>query len=145
MPIRWLALECIRKKVFTHKSDVWAFGVTVWELVTYGKTPYENCKAEQVPDLLEKGERLPHPPIASLDIFMLMVKCWMVDADSRPAFKYLAEEFARMARDPGRYLVIPGDKLMRLPSYTTHDEKEFLRSLTTGNLDQSLSWELKST
>merc|ERR1712223_587906 len=56
----------------------------------------------------------------------------MVDADSRPAFKYLAEEFARMARDPGRYLVIPGDKLMRLPSYTTHDEKEFLRSLTTG-------------
>ena len=50
---------------------------------------------------------------------MLMIKCWMLDPDSRPGFKELAEEFAKMARDPGRYLVIPGDKLMRLPSYTT--------------------------
>lgn len=43
---------------------------------------------------------------------------WMIDADSRPSFKELSEEFAKMARDPGRYLVIEGDTLMRLPSYT---------------------------
>ena len=43
----------------------------------------------------------------------------MLDAESRPGFKELSEEFAKMSRDPGRYLVIPGDKLMRLPSYTT--------------------------
>ena len=50
---------------------------------------------------------------------MMMIKCWMLDAESRPGFKELSEEFAKMSRDPGRYLVIPGDKLMRLPSYTT--------------------------
>merc|ERR1719450_1187542 len=61
MPIKWLALECIQHKTFTHKSDVWAFGVTVWELLTYGARPYENTSARDVPDLLEKGERLPHP------------------------------------------------------------------------------------
>merc|ERR1719232_495028 len=60
-----------------------------------------------------------------------MIKCWMLDPDSRPGFKELAEEFAKMARDPGRFLVIPGDKLMRLPSYTTQDEKELIRNLAS--------------
>lgn len=54
----------------------------------------------------------------------------MLDAESRPSFKELAEEFAKMARDPGRYLVIQGDKLMRLPSYTQQDEKELIRTLS---------------
>lgn len=53
----------------------------------------------------------------------------MLDADSRPTFKQLAETFAEKARDPGRYLVIPGDKFMRLPSYTTQDEKDLIRNL----------------
>ena len=119
MPIKWLALECITHRVFTHKSDVWAFGVTVWELFTYGGRPYENVKVHDVHDLLSKGERLPQPTMCTIDVYMLMIKCWMLDPDSRPGFKELAEEFAKMARDPGRYLVIPGDKLMRLPSYTT--------------------------
>lgn len=55
---------------------------------------------------------------------------WMLDAESRPSFRELAEEFAKMARDPGRYLVIAGDKLMRLPDYTSQDEKELLRTLS---------------
>lgn len=131
MPIKWLALECIQHRVFTHKSDVWAFGVTVWELLTYGGRPYENVPARDVPDLLEKGERLPQPPICTIDVYMMMIKCWMLDADSRPGFKELSEEFAKMSRDPGRYLVIPGDKLMRLPSYTTQDEKELIRNLSS--------------
>jgi L1 cell adhesion molecule len=118
MPIKWLALECIQHRIFTHKSDVWAFGVTVWELLTYGGRPYENVPAREVPDLLEKGERLPQPPTCTIDVYMIMIKCWMLDAESRPSFKELADEFAKMARDPGRYLVIPGDKLMRLPSYS---------------------------
>ncbi|RWS29410.1 epidermal growth factor receptor-like protein, partial [Leptotrombidium deliense] len=130
MPIKWLALECIKHRIFTHKSDVWAFGVTAWELLTYGERPYENVPAREVPDLLEKGERLPQPPICTIDVYMIMIKCWMLDAESRPSFKELAEEFAKMARDPGRYLVIIGDRLMRLPSYTQQDEKELIRNLS---------------
>lgn len=111
-------------------ADVWAFGVTVWELLTYGGRPYENVPAREVPDLLEKGERLVQPAICTIDVYMIMIKCWMLDPDSRPSFKELAEEFAKMARDPGRYLVIPGDKLMRLPNYTPQDEKELIRALS---------------
>lgn len=130
MPIKWLAFECIQHRIYTHKSDVWSFGVTVWELLTYGCKPYDNVPAQDVADLLHKGERLHQPSICTIEIYMIMIKCWMIDPESRPSFKELAEEFAKMARDPGRYLVIQGDSLMRLPSYTQQDEKELIRSLS---------------
>lgn len=129
MPIKWLALECIRHRIFTSKSDVWAFGVTIWELLTYGQRPYENISAKEVPDLIEVGHKLPQPDICSLDVYCILLSCWVLDADARPTFKQLAETFAEKARDPGRYLVIPGDKFMRLPSYTTQDEKDLIRTL----------------
>ncbi|GAB1602446.1 epidermal growth factor receptor-like isoform X2 [Argonauta hians] len=129
MPIKWLALECIQHRIFTHKSDVWSYGVTVWELFTYGQRPYESVRAAHVPDLLEKGERLPQPSMCTIDVYMIMIKCWMLDADSRPSFKELEVEFGKMSRDPGRYLVIEGDKLMRLPS-ATYDKRDLLQSLS---------------
>ncbi|KAG5675685.1 hypothetical protein PVAND_005570 [Polypedilum vanderplanki] len=129
MPIKWLALECIRHRIFTSKSDVWSFGITVWELLTYGARPYENIPAKDVPGLIEVGHKLPQPDICSLDIYCILLSCWVLDADARPTFKQLAETFADKARDPGRYLVIPGDKFMRLPSYTTQDEKDLIRTL----------------
>ncbi|XP_015515202.1 epidermal growth factor receptor isoform X1 [Neodiprion pinetum] len=131
MPIKWLALECIQHRVFTHKSDVWAFGVTIWEVLTYGGRPYENVPARNVPELLEKGERLPQPAICTIDVYMIMIKCWMLDAESRPSFKELADDFAKMSRDPGRYLAIKGDKYMILPSYTLQDKKEMIRNLAS--------------
>uniref|UniRef100_A0A1B6MBK8 Epidermal growth factor receptor n=1 Tax=Graphocephala atropunctata TaxID=36148 RepID=A0A1B6MBK8_9HEMI len=136
MPIKWLALECIQHRIFTHKSDVWAFGVTVWELLTYGGRPYESVSARDVPELLEKGERLPQPPICTIDVYMLMIKCWMLDAESRPTFKELADEFAKMARDPGRYLVIHGDRFMRLPSYnSSQEDKEVVSAEGSESVD----------
>ncbi|KAJ8415186.1 hypothetical protein AAFF_G00008840 [Aldrovandia affinis] len=116
MPIKWMALECIHYRRFTHQSDVWSYGVTVWELMTFGGKPYDGIPTCEIPEILEKGERLPQPPICTIDVYMVMVKCWMIDADSRPRFKELGAEFCRMARDPQRYLVIQGDDCMKLPS-----------------------------
>ena len=65
-----------------------------------------------------KGERLEQPAVCTLELYMTIIKCWMVDPEARPSFRKLVEEFSKMSRDPGRYLVIPGDKLMRLPSYS---------------------------
>ena len=129
LPIKWLAMECINERKFTHKSDVWAYGVTLWELFTYGGRPYENMPAQDVPAWLESGKRLPQPSICTIDVFMAVIKCWTPDAASRPSFKELANEFAKMARDPGRYLCIPGDSLLRLPSYTPQDLRDLLFSL----------------
>ncbi|KAF5890502.1 receptor tyrosine-protein kinase erbB-4-like, partial [Clarias magur] len=123
---KWMALECIQYRKFTHQSDVWSFGVTIWELLMFGGKPYDGILAHEIPDILEKGERLPQPPICTIDVYIVMIKCWMIDADSRPRFKELAVEFCRMARDPQRYLVIQGDDCMKLPS---PNHSKFFQSL----------------
>ncbi|KAF7667758.1 hypothetical protein LDENG_00051340 [Lucifuga dentata] len=105
-PIKWMALESILFRRYTHQSDVWSYGVTIWEMMSYGAEPYASMQPQEVPDLLEKGERLSQPQICTIDVYMVMVKCWMIDENVRPTFKELANEFTRMARDPPRYLVI---------------------------------------
>uniref|UniRef100_A0A6Q2YE88 Receptor protein-tyrosine kinase n=1 Tax=Esox lucius TaxID=8010 RepID=A0A6Q2YE88_ESOLU len=139
MPIKWMALECIHYRKFTHQSDVWSYGVTIWELMTFGGKPYDGIPTREIPDILEKGERLPQPPICTIDVYMVMVKCWMIDADSRPKFKELAAEFCRMARDPQRYLVIQGDDRMKLPS--PNDSKFFQSLLDEEDLDDFMDAE----
>ncbi|KAK7945473.1 hypothetical protein WMY93_001201 [Mugilogobius chulae] len=129
VPIKWMALESILNRTYTHQSDVWSYGVTVWELMTFGTKPYDGIPASEIAGVLEKGERLPQPPICTIDVYMIMVKCWMIDADSRPRFRELIAEFTKMARDPPRYLVIQGDERMHLPSPS--DGRVF-RSLISG-------------
>ncbi|XP_036374455.1 epidermal growth factor receptor [Megalops cyprinoides] len=126
VPIKWMALESILHRTYTHQSDVWSYGVTVWELMTFGTKPYDGIPASEIAGVLEKGERLPQPPICTIDVYMIMVKCWMIDADSRPRFRELVAEFTKMARDPQRYLVIQGDERMHLPSPT---DSKFYRTL----------------
>ncbi|ESO04704.1 hypothetical protein HELRODRAFT_119222, partial [Helobdella robusta] len=106
IPIKWLALESLRHKKFTHSSDVWSFGVTLWEMFTFGDSPYENVKSENMVEVLEKGDRLAQPTICTIDVYMVMIKCWLVDADSRPTFSSLVETFSHMAEDPTRFLFI---------------------------------------
>ncbi|XP_037627238.1 receptor tyrosine-protein kinase erbB-3a isoform X2 [Sebastes umbrosus] len=108
-PIKWMSLESIMFRRYTHQSDVWSYGVTVWEMMSNGAEPYTAMRPQEVPDLLEKGERLSQPQICTIDVYMVMVKCWMIDENVRPTFKELANEFTRMARDPPRYLVIKED------------------------------------
>ncbi|XP_072229930.1 receptor tyrosine-protein kinase erbB-2 isoform X1 [Leuresthes tenuis] len=116
VPIKWMALESILHRKFTHQSDVWSYGVTVWELMTFGSKPYDTIPAREIPDVLEGGERLPQPPICTIDVYMIMVKCWMIDPDSRPKFKDLVLDLSAMARDPSRYLVIKNDEEMSMSS-----------------------------
>ncbi|XP_072307392.1 melanoma receptor tyrosine-protein kinase-like, partial [Eucyclogobius newberryi] len=125
VPIKWMALESILQWTYTHQSDVWSYGVTVWELMTFGSKPYDGIPASQICSVLERGERLPQPPICTIDVYMIMVKCWMIDSSSRPRFRELVRDFSEMARDPHRYLVIQGE----LPSPS--DSRFFSRLLST--------------
>uniref|UniRef100_A0A672J273 Receptor protein-tyrosine kinase n=1 Tax=Salarias fasciatus TaxID=181472 RepID=A0A672J273_SALFA len=129
VPIKWMALESILQWTYTHQSDVWSYGVTVWELMTFGSKPYDGIPASEIALVLERGERLPQPPICTIDVYMIMVKCWMIDPSSRPRFRELIGEFSRMASDPSRYLVIQGD----LPSPS--DSRFYSRLLSTEDTD----------
>uniref|UniRef100_A0A8C8SKU6 Receptor protein-tyrosine kinase n=1 Tax=Pelusios castaneus TaxID=367368 RepID=A0A8C8SKU6_9SAUR len=123
-PIKWMALETIHFGKYTHQSDVWSYGVTLWEMMTFGAEPYAGIQLAEVPDLLEKGERLTQPQICTIDVYMVMVKCWMIDENVRPTFKELANEFTRMARDPPRYLVIKRESGPLPPTEPSLSDKE---------------------
>jgi len=105
LPIKWLAPECIRERKFTHKSDVWAFGVTIWELVTFGKRPFEEYDTNEVFMAVEKGARLEQPSHVTAEVYKVMYACWFYNPEDRPDFKSLAENFVNFARDPERYLI----------------------------------------
>uniref|UniRef100_A0A3P8NW30 Receptor protein-tyrosine kinase n=1 Tax=Astatotilapia calliptera TaxID=8154 RepID=A0A3P8NW30_ASTCA len=123
-PIKWMALESILFRRYTHQSDVWSYGVTVWEMMSFGAEPYASVSPQEVPGLLEKGERLSQPHICTIDVYMVMVKCWMIDENIRPTFKELASDFTRMARDPPRYLVIKLEGEEPVPDATHRRESE---------------------
>jgi len=132
LPIKWLAIECITERTFSHLSDVWAFGVTCWEIFTFGSRPYDGVKAADMLLVLERGDRLQQPTCATIDIYMLMIKCWMVDRLCRPTFAELVKEFEKMVQDPSRYLVLKTDDLISsspIPMSPTMDETEFFREL----------------
>ncbi|XP_028289789.1 melanoma receptor tyrosine-protein kinase-like isoform X2 [Gouania willdenowi] len=135
VPIKWMALESILQWTYTHQSDVWSYGVTVWELMTFGLRPYDDIPASEIASVLERGERLPQPPICTIDVYMIMVKCWMIDASSRPCFWELIRDFTKMASDPSRYLVIEGE----VPSPS--DSRFFSRLLSTDDIDDVVNAE----
>ncbi|XP_041859442.1 receptor tyrosine-protein kinase erbB-3b isoform X2 [Melanotaenia boesemani] len=132
-PIKWMALESILFQRYTHQSDVWSYGVTVWEMMSFGAEPYAFVQPQKVPSLLEKGERLSQPDICTIDVYMVMVKCWMIDENIRPTFKELASDFTRMARDPQRYLVIKMKGVDSGPGEISRRESE--RGLLDADLD----------
>uniref|UniRef100_A0A3P9INS5 Receptor protein-tyrosine kinase n=1 Tax=Oryzias latipes TaxID=8090 RepID=A0A3P9INS5_ORYLA len=156
-PIKWMALESILFRRYTHQSDVWSYGVTVWEMMSFGAEPYASVQPQDVPGLLEKGERLSQPHICTIDVYMVMVKCWMIDEIVRPTFKELASDFTRMARDPHRYLVMklegddaaPSEICRREserglldPDLEDPDEEGLEDALATPPLQHSPSWSL---
>uniref|UniRef100_A0A8C5B9S8 Receptor protein-tyrosine kinase n=1 Tax=Gadus morhua TaxID=8049 RepID=A0A8C5B9S8_GADMO len=121
-PIKWMALESILFRRYTHQSDVWSYGVTVWEMMSFGAEPYASTPPHDLLSLLEKGERLSQPQICTIDVYMFMVKCWMIDENIRPTFKELASDFTRMARDPQPFPIQRRPQRSRLTSACTISE-----------------------
>ncbi|XP_071442937.1 tyrosine-protein kinase Shark isoform X2 [Hetaerina americana] len=96
-PIKWYAPESFNYGTFSHASDVWSFGVTLWEMFSYGKQPYSDLRGVQVIQLVEKGERLPKPARCPEVVWELITKCWAYKSTERPTFSFLSDEFSSVA------------------------------------------------
>ncbi|XP_070595104.1 tyrosine-protein kinase ITK/TSK [Erythrolamprus reginae] len=88
-PIRWSAPEVFAYNRYSTKSDVWSFGVLMWEIFTEGKTPYESRTNAEVVEDVSAGFRLYKPRIASNTIYKLMQHCWNEKQNDRPPFSHL--------------------------------------------------------
>ncbi|KAH3797101.1 hepatocyte growth factor receptor-like [Dreissena polymorpha] len=96
LPVKWMALESIATGVFNEKTDVWSFGVTLWELMTRGVLPYATVDNWDMERYLKSGRRLPQPMYSPTQLFRLMRRCWLVDPQDRPSFSELRECIAAM-------------------------------------------------
>ncbi|XP_038211397.1 tyrosine-protein kinase receptor torso-like [Zerene cesonia] len=86
MPVKWMALESLTHRIYTTQSDVWSFGVVMWEVVTVGGAPYAAVSAARLPRLLRAGYRMPRPPNCSPLLYEVMLSCWHARPRSRPTF-----------------------------------------------------------
>ncbi|XP_044157119.1 tyrosine-protein kinase ABL2 isoform X2 [Bufo gargarizans] len=98
-PIKWTAPESLAYNTFSIKSDVWAFGVLLWEIATYGMSPYPGIDLSQVYDLLEKGYRMEQPEGCPPKVYELMRACWQWNPADRPAFSETHQAFETMFHD----------------------------------------------
>ncbi|XP_068921574.1 tyrosine-protein kinase ABL2 isoform X7 [Petaurus breviceps papuanus] len=98
-PIKWTAPESLAYNTFSIKSDVWAFGVLLWEIATYGMSPYPGIDLSQVYDLLEKGYRMEQPEGCPPKVYELMRACWKWSPSDRPSFAETHQAFETMFHD----------------------------------------------
>ncbi|NXP08913.1 KSYK kinase, partial [Thinocorus orbignyianus] len=75
-PVKWYAPECMNFYKFSSKSDVWSFGVLMWEAFSYGQKPYKGMKGGEVALMIERGERMERPEVCPTEVYDLMKLCW---------------------------------------------------------------------
>nr|XP_061832359.1 tyrosine-protein kinase ZAP-70 [Nerophis lumbriciformis]XP_061832360.1 tyrosine-protein kinase ZAP-70 [Nerophis lumbriciformis]XP_061832361.1 tyrosine-protein kinase ZAP-70 [Nerophis lumbriciformis]XP_061832363.1 tyrosine-protein kinase ZAP-70 [Nerophis lumbriciformis] len=90
-PLKWYAPECVNFRKFSSKSDVWSFGVTMWEAFSYGGKPYKKMKQVEVNNMIESGKRLACPAKCPERMHELMQECWTYKHEERPDFKKVEE------------------------------------------------------
>ncbi|XP_013369002.1 PREDICTED: activated CDC42 kinase 1 isoform X13 [Chinchilla lanigera] len=92
VPFAWCAPESLKTRTFSHASDTWMFGVTLWEMFTYGQEPWIGLNGSQILHKIDKeGERLPRPEDCPQDIYNVMVQCWAHKPEDRPTFVALRD------------------------------------------------------
>ncbi|XP_072469793.1 activated CDC42 kinase 1 isoform X11 [Notamacropus eugenii] len=92
VPFAWCAPESLKTRTFSHASDTWMFGVTLWEMFTYGQEPWIGLNGSQILHKIDKeGERLPRPEDCPRDIYNVMVQCWAHKPEDRPTFVALRD------------------------------------------------------
>lgn len=122
VPFPWCAPESLRQRQFSHASDTWMFGVTVWEMFTFGEDPWIGLNGSEILRKIDKeNERLHQPPACPPAIYTILLQCWSKMPQDRPTFGALKEFFRKnttpvmkaLAKqdDPDKLQVNEGDEI----------------------------------
>ncbi|XP_073917558.1 ephrin type-A receptor 1 isoform X3 [Castor canadensis] len=124
IPIRWTAPEAIAHRIFTTASDVWSFGIVMWEVLSFGDKPYGEMSNQEVMKSIEDGYRLPPPVDCPAPLYELMKNCWAYDSARRPHFLQLRAHLEQLLTDPHSLRTVANFDprvTLRLPSLSGSD------------------------
>lgn len=116
LPIRWMAPESLYDNIFSVKSDIWSFGVLIWEIVTLGSTPYPGLAAAEVMRRIKEGYRLDRPEHCKRELYNIMYYCWDKDPACRPSFTELVNLTEGLLLDETDYI-----ELDRFPDHSYYN------------------------
>ncbi|KAH8421056.1 hypothetical protein KR222_006577 [Zaprionus bogoriensis] len=100
LPIKWMPPEAFLDGIFTSKTDVWSFGILLWEVFSLGRSPYPGQHNTQVMELVVRGGRLGSPTECPVSIYKIMADCWNPTPEDRPTFTSLLEHLTACTQDP---------------------------------------------
>uniref|UniRef100_A0A8C2JZV5 Proto-oncogene tyrosine-protein kinase receptor Ret n=1 Tax=Cyprinus carpio TaxID=7962 RepID=A0A8C2JZV5_CYPCA len=125
IPVKWMAIESLFDHIYTTQSDVWSFGVLLWEIVTLGGNPYPGIAPERLFNLLKTGYRMEKPENCTDEMYNLMLRCWKQEPDKRPTFSDISKELEKMMVKSRDYLDLaastPADALLYDDSLSEED------------------------
>ncbi|XP_039602996.1 ephrin type-B receptor 4a-like isoform X1 [Polypterus senegalus] len=146
IPIRWTAPEAIAFRKFTSSSDVWSYGIVMWEVMSFGERPYWDMSNQDVINAIEQDYRLPPPPDCPTSLHQLMLDCWQKERNARPRFTQIVSALDKLIRNPASLKVVsregggPSHPLLdqRLPPFSSFSSVgEWLRAIKMGRYEES--------
>uniref|UniRef100_A0A8C9ZQ64 receptor protein-tyrosine kinase n=1 Tax=Sander lucioperca TaxID=283035 RepID=A0A8C9ZQ64_SANLU len=121
IPIRWTAPEAIAFRKFTSASDVWSYGIVMWEVMSFGERPYWDMSNQDVINAIEQDYRLPPPPDCPTHLHQLMLDCWQKDRSARPRFADIVSALDKLIRNPASLKIVAQEGAG--PSYPLLDQR----------------------
>ncbi|XP_036378629.1 ephrin type-B receptor 3-like isoform X3 [Megalops cyprinoides] len=106
IPIRWTAPEAIAYRKFTSASDVWSYGIVMWEVMSYGERPYWDMSNQDVINAVEQDYRLPPPMDCPTALHQLMLDCWVKERNLRPKFSQIVNTLDKLIRNAASLKVV---------------------------------------
>ncbi|XP_060645798.1 tyrosine kinase receptor Cad96Ca [Drosophila nasuta] len=116
LPIRWMATESLYDNIFSVKSDIWSFGILMWEIVTLGSTPYPGISAADVMRKVRDGYRLEKPEHCRRELYNIMYYCWSHDVNERPTFAEIIKMLDKLLHTEMDYI-----ELERFPDHNYYN------------------------
>uniref|UniRef100_A0A8C5N8I6 receptor protein-tyrosine kinase n=1 Tax=Gouania willdenowi TaxID=441366 RepID=A0A8C5N8I6_GOUWI len=142
IPIRWTAPEAIAYRKFTSASDVWSYGIVMWEVISYGERPYWEMSNHDVIKAIEEGYRLPAPMDCPVVLHQLMLDCWEKGRSERPKFGQIVTILDKLIRNPGSLRELANSSVWAEPSspeFSVSTVDEWLDAIKMGQYKDNFS------
>ncbi|XP_068595383.1 hepatocyte growth factor receptor [Brachionichthys hirsutus] len=144
LPVKWMALESLQTHKFTTKSDVWSFGVLLWELMTRGAPPYSDVNSFDITVFLLQGRRLLQPEFCPDALYMVMIESWHPKPERRPSFSELESRISSIFSSfSGEHYVLLNTTYVNIDKMSPYPS--LLSSSSTTTTSSSLSSSLSSS